>query len=80
MDTVNIYDAKTRLSELVQRASEGEEIVIARNGTPAARLVPLSPPEVRRPGGWEGQVWMSPDYQEADAEIAELLTGEKSDR
>lgn len=80
MDTVNIYDAKTRLSELVQRASEGEEIVIARNGTPVARLVPLSPPELRRPGGWEGQVWMSPDYEQADAEIAQLLLGESPER
>lgn len=61
MNTVNIYDAKTHLSELVQRAAAGEEIVIARNGKPAARLVALAAPAARRLGGWEGQVWMAPE-------------------
>ncbi|MBI2372518.1 MAG: type II toxin-antitoxin system Phd/YefM family antitoxin [Deltaproteobacteria bacterium] len=75
MDPVNIYDAKTRLSELVQRAAAGEEIVIARNGKPTARLVALAPPPARRPGGWEGQVWIAPDFDEADATIALLMGG-----
>ena len=38
---VNIYEAKTRLSELVEQAHQGETIVIAKNGTPLAKLVPL---------------------------------------
>lgn len=75
MKPVNIYDAKTHLSELVQRAEAGEEIVIARNGKPAARLVALVPPPARRPGGWEGQVWVAPDFDEADAAVAALLLG-----
>ncbi|MBI5517848.1 MAG: type II toxin-antitoxin system Phd/YefM family antitoxin [Deltaproteobacteria bacterium] len=75
MSPVNIYDAKTHLSELVQRAAAGEEIVIARNGTPAARLVALAAPPVRRPGGWEGRVWVSPDFDEADATVAALMFG-----
>lgn len=80
MNTVNIYDAKTHLSELVQRAAAGEEIVIARNGKPAARLVALAAPAARRPGGWEGQVWMAPDLDEADATIAALmLDGDRSE-
>lgn len=41
---VNIYEAKTRLSELVDQAHHGETIVIAKNGTPLARLVPLDLP------------------------------------
>lgn len=41
---VNIYEAKTRLSELVQQAHQGETIVIAKNGTPLAKLVPLGLP------------------------------------
>ena len=40
-EKVNIYDAKTRLSQLVERAEAGEEIIIARGGRPAARLVPF---------------------------------------
>lgn len=39
---VNIYEAKTRLSELVDQAHQGETIVIAKNGTPLAKLVPLN--------------------------------------
>ena len=41
---VNIYEAKTRLSELVAQAHQGETIVIAKNGTPLAKLVPLDAP------------------------------------
>jgi prevent-host-death family protein len=43
-DTVNIYDAKTNLSKLVDRAAAGEEIVIAKAGKPKAKLVPYQPP------------------------------------
>ncbi len=75
MNPVNIYDAKTHLSELVQRAAAGEEIVIARNGKPVARLVALASPPARRPGGWEGRVWVAPDFDQADATIAALLFG-----
>ncbi len=47
---VNIYDAKTHLSRLVDRAAAGEEILIARAGTPIARLVALAAPAPREPG------------------------------
>ena len=49
-ETVNIYDAKTQLSRLVDRAASGEEILIARAGTPVARLVPLEDAAPRLPG------------------------------
>ncbi|HNH45524.1 MAG TPA: type II toxin-antitoxin system prevent-host-death family antitoxin, partial [Myxococcota bacterium] len=49
--TINVYEAKAHFSELVQRASEGEEIVIARHGKPAARLVPLASTSPRQWGG-----------------------------
>ncbi|MBA3889068.1 MAG: type II toxin-antitoxin system Phd/YefM family antitoxin [Gemmatimonadaceae bacterium] len=58
---LNIYEAKTRLSELVERAEHGEEIIIARAGKPVARLVPLRVAE-RRPGRWAGKVWMADDF------------------
>jgi len=61
--TVNLYEAKTRLSEPVDRAAAGEEIVIAKAGSPKARLVPLSMTgKPRKPGGWEGQVWIADDF------------------
>lgn len=51
MDTVNLYDAKTNLSQLVERAARGEEIVIAKAGRPLARLVPLTKRTSPRPLG-----------------------------
>ena len=61
--TVNLYEAKTRLSELVERAARGEEVVIAKAGEPKARLVPLArPPHPRKPGAWKGRVIVAPDF------------------
>ena len=56
MTTVNIHEAKTHLSRLLERAHAGEEIVIAKNGKPYARLTPLAEPEVRKPGLLRGKV------------------------
>ena len=47
---VNMHEAKTHLSRLVERALTGEDIVIARAGAPAVRLVPCGPPAPRVPG------------------------------
>jgi prevent-host-death family protein len=58
----NLYEAKTELSRLVERAAKGEEIILAKNGKPMARLVPLAKKPKRKPGGWEGKVWMSDDF------------------
>jgi prevent-host-death family protein len=48
---INVHAAKTHFSRLVDRAADGEEIVIAKAGKPVARLVPLAPPARRRRGG-----------------------------
>lgn len=71
---VNIHEAKTHLSRLVDRAAGGEEITIARAGKPVAKLVAYGPPgEARTPGAWRGQVWMAPDFDDADEEINRLF-------
>jgi prevent-host-death family protein len=80
MSTVNLYEAKTHLSELVQRAAAGEEIIIARHGKPAARLVPLAPAPERRPGRWKDQVRISPDFDAADETIAAWMLGTEDQR
>ena len=67
---VNIYEAKTHLSELVERAEGGEEIIIARSGRPVARLVPLRAVRERKPGAWRGKVWIAPDF---DAPLSDEL-------
>jgi len=60
---VNIHEAKTHFSKLVERAEAGEETVIARNGKPVAKLVPyVEAKEPRQFGQWEGKVWLAPDW------------------
>ena len=60
---VNLYEAKSGLSALVERAAAGEEIIIAKAGRPLARLMPLATPHRRRtPGGWEGRVVIADDF------------------
>ena len=54
--SVNVHEAKTQLSKLLDRVHAGEEIVIAKNGEPYARLVPLEKPKPRQPGLLKGKV------------------------
>jgi len=63
--TVNIYEAKTKLSKLVDQASQGEDVIIARNGKPVARLTALKPE--KRPilfGALEGKGWIADDFND----------------
>jgi prevent-host-death family protein len=76
MTRVGMHEAKTRLSELVRLAEEGEEVVIERRGTPVARLVP----EPKRKnnlasieGALKGQIWMADDFDELPDDIAEAF-------
>lgn len=56
MTTVNIHEAKTHLSRLLEQAARGDEVVIAKAGKPIARLVPIAAKEPRRPGIARGRV------------------------
>ena len=81
MRTVNISQAKTHLSRLVEAAAGGEEIVIAKRNRPVARLVALeASTRPRKPGGWEGKLWMADDF---DAPLPKALEnsfyGDESD-
>jgi len=61
MTTVNVHEAKTQLSRLLDRAHAGEEIIIAKAGTPWARLVPLDPPRERVLGRYRDRDGEVPD-------------------
>jgi prevent-host-death family protein len=78
VEIVNIHDAKTHFSRLVERVARGEEVVIGRAGKPVAKLVPFAAPSGPRvPGGWEGQVRIAPDFDELPPEIAAAFRGEQ---
>jgi prevent-host-death family protein len=65
MTKVNIHQAKTQLSRLVELVAKGEEIVIAKAGKPVARLVPYAPKgAVRRPGSMRGKIKIKKNFDE----------------
>ena len=77
---VNVHEAKTHLSRLLERVSAGEEIVIAKAGRPVAKLVPyLESEEPRKMGGWKGRVWIADDFDELPPDILAAFYGEDPD-
>jgi prevent-host-death family protein len=66
---VNMHDAKSQLSRLVEHAAAGEEVVIARAGRPVARLVAYEAAPARRPGRWRDQVRIPPDFDETPDDV-----------
>jgi prevent-host-death family protein len=74
---VNIHEAKTHLSRLVEQAAQGEEIVIAKHGRPRARLVPVPERRIpRKPGSAKGKVRILAGFYEADREIESMFYDE----
>jgi prevent-host-death family protein len=61
---VNVHEAKTHFSRLLDRANAGEEIIIAKAGRPVARLMPSGQQEAKKrvPGIDKGKIWMSKDF------------------
>lgn len=76
METVNVHQAKTHLSRLLERVEAGEEIVLARNGKAIARLVPVGR-VARRPGAMKGRIRIHRDFDAPlPAPIAKSFRGE----
>ena len=72
---MNIHEAKTHLSRLVERAAAGEEIVISKAGKPMAKLVPYTAKAAIRKGGFlSGKIHESPDCWETDEELISTMT------
>lgn len=71
MHIVNIHEAKTNFSKLIDAVGQGEEVLIAKAGKPAARLVPVEPRKAeRRPGSLKGRIEIADDF---DAPLPESL-------
>jgi prevent-host-death family protein len=79
MKTVNIHEAKTNLSRLVERVSKGESVVIAKAGKPMVKLVPLDEGECRvtkRIGFMDGEIKVPDDFDTMGADvIIEMFEG-----
>ena len=76
MKTVNIHEAKTQLSKLVEDASKGEPFIIAKAGKPVVKVIALSAPtgaEVRRLGFMAGQIAVPDDFDRMGAEEIEQI-------
>ncbi len=75
---VNMLDAKSKLSSLVAAAEQGEEIILARDGVPVAKIVKYDKPKVKPPGAWRGLAPISADWNSAEtnAQIERLFLGE----
>jgi prevent-host-death family protein len=71
---VNIAEAKAHLSELVEKAANGEEVVIARDHKPVAKLVAVACAAApRTPGSAKGQLWISPDFDETPSDFDDYV-------
>jgi len=77
MVLVNMHEAKTHLSRLVEQASAGEEIVIARAGKPVVRLVPCGTLRARRVFGQDaGRIHLAPDFDLLPADLQAAFEGD----
>jgi prevent-host-death family protein len=77
-ETINLYQAKAKLSQLVERAARGEEIVIAKAGKPKARLVPLQTTRLRRePKNLLGITYIAEDFDDPMPEIEDAFEGKE---
>jgi prevent-host-death family protein len=80
MKTVNIHQAKTQLSKLIEQASKGESFIIAKAGKPVVRVTALSAPtaaQVRRMGFMAGQISVPDDFDRMGQEEIERIFGEE---
>lgn len=76
MHTVNMHEAKTKLSSLVEEAVAGEDVIIAKSGNPLVRLVPVEKKiQRRKPGRFKGLISIAADFEETPEELIEAFEG-----
>ena len=77
---INVYEAKTHLSKLLDRVAEGEELVLGKAGKPMARLVPYREVrQPRKPGRLAGKIWIASDFDETPEDIIAAFEGDLDD-
>ena len=74
MQVINIHQAKTNLSKLIEKTLNGEDIIIAKAGKPVAKLIAYKEKlKPRKPGLLKGKIWISDDFNDEDPEINKLF-------
>lgn len=74
MQIINIHQAKTNLSRLIEKTLTGEDVIIAKAGKPVAKLVAYKEKlKPRKPGLLKGKIWISDDFDDEDPEINKLF-------
>ena len=73
---INVSEAKTKLSKLIDMAFQGEEIIIAKNNLPLVELIPHKPKEKRKLGLLKGKMDIPDDFLEEDPEITDMFYGD----
>jgi len=76
--TVNIHEAKTHLSKLLQHVKMGDEVLICKAGEPLAKLVPLAPLQKRQAGALAGKMWVADDFDEMPEELKKYFGMEET--
>lgn len=81
MKTINIHEAKTNLSQIIERVARGETVIIGKAGKPMAVLSPYSSTEKpREPGSMKGKIQIADDFDADDNLIADLFEGPPEQR
>lgn len=73
MIIANMYEAKTRLSQLIQQALDGEEVVLAKAGKPLVKLVPTDQKKKIKFGLMKGKIKIADDFNDASTELEEMF-------
>ncbi|NQU64059.1 MAG: type II toxin-antitoxin system Phd/YefM family antitoxin [SAR324 cluster bacterium] len=73
MIIANMYEAKTRLSQLVQQALDGEEVILAKAGKPLVKLVPIDQKKKIKFGLMKGKIKIADDFNETSTELEEMF-------
>jgi prevent-host-death family protein len=77
MKVINVQEAKTHLSRLLDQVAAGEAVLLGKHGKPLAKLTAYAPQsEIRPLGGYEGQIRIAPDFDAEDERVNLLFTGE----
>jgi antitoxin (DNA-binding transcriptional repressor) of toxin-antitoxin stability system len=77
--TVNMHEAKSNLSKLVQDVLDGKRVRIARHGKPVVELRLIEQVPIREPGLMRDQIWVADDFDEYSAAIKDLFEGDDTD-